>query len=942
MKTLKKTLSLTLVFALVFSLMSFAFAAETTTTSTTTTGYKDAADITYKEAVDVTSAIGVFQGNDLGAFAPKDNLTREQAAKIICYLTMGKAAADKLTTSSAPFADVAADRWSAGSIAYCVQQGIVAGYGNGNFGPTDTVTGYQFAKMLLVCLGYDAAIEGFTGNDWQINVAKRAFQNKLSEGNDAFVGTAAATREEAALYTKNTLLAQTVTYANKGTEIKLPDGTTVRQGASAPTQGATFMASYYSTLKVNTGDTRDYLGTGTDDFGRASNNWTYKGVAIGKYAAEASITYTADMRSTSGKAAVAKALKGYTISSVPVTVNNKANGNVSTTDAIAALTGNGTRVDVYATNNTVTKVVVVKEVLAKVTYVNTKAETISLLTLVDGNYGTSAVSLTTSLGYGKVAAGDYVVIATKDEGTANVIAGDTVVADLTTVTTVTGKATTKSTTDGTITVNGKVYKEAASVVTNNAVSDFAISAKNDATLILDSNGYIMLAKSGAATYGDNLFALTKIYSTLKDGVIVNMVKGYDSTGTLIDLPLENGINAGDEGKVFSYVDSDNNGAYEFTAIADASTLTSTPASAANHYNFTLKDSSAVPATAKTATATFTGGSATFYFASNVKFIFADDANNRATVVNGVQAINANTLATYVLSPSGTNEIIAVFAQQAPTSTANTASDLVFLAKVDTNAVIGKDGKVYDSYTAVQNGMPVADCYGTHNALTANDCGKFYTVSKDDTTGVSTFTAYTESGAVTPLFVKEMAPVVATNTAGTIVTALKAGGNVTLDIGSATIINLDTKAVGSAAEIASALTAKQQGASTTAPYIAAIYNEKGVASVVYYTAKSMATVASGYTATGSTLAKNGVTVTGVTANKTHAIIGDTITYTVTYDIATGGATAATTITLATTGAAGAPANIANGAAAVTGATTTVTMTVTSATATAINAPVVTVA
>ena len=302
MKTLNRTLSLALVFALVFSLMSFAFAADTTaTTTTTTTGYTDAASITYKEAVAVTSAIGVFQGNDSNAFAPKDNLTREQAAKIITYLSIGKTAADALKVSAAPFSDVPADRWSAGSIAYCKQQGIVAGYGDGKFGATDTVTGYQFAKMLLVALDYDATIEGFAGANWSINVAKRGFENNLFNKNIQFNGNAAATREEAALYALNTLLAYPVTYESKGTTIT-SNGVSVVTGATPARHGAKHFAEIHFPALNGVVATNDLVGN-------PARIWSYNNVPVGTYAsATTAIAYTAQTSALK----VAQDLQNYT------------------------------------------------------------------------------------------------------------------------------------------------------------------------------------------------------------------------------------------------------------------------------------------------------------------------------------------------------------------------------------------------------------------------------------------------------------------------------------------------------------------------------------------------------------------------------------------------------------------------------------------------------
>ena len=145
MKNLKKVLSLVLALAMALSLMTVAFAADAK-------DYADYGEVNYNEAVDVMTAVGVFDGMN-GSFNPDGTLTREQAAKIITYMLMGKSDADKLTTTIAPYSDVSASRWSAGAIAYCTNEGIISGMGHNKFAPTDEVTGLQFAKMLLVALG---------------------------------------------------------------------------------------------------------------------------------------------------------------------------------------------------------------------------------------------------------------------------------------------------------------------------------------------------------------------------------------------------------------------------------------------------------------------------------------------------------------------------------------------------------------------------------------------------------------------------------------------------------------------------------------------------------------------------------------------------------------------------------------------------------------------
>ena len=71
--------------------------------------------------------------------------------------------------------------WAESYINYCYSLGIIAGRGNGKFDPSATVTALEAAKMLLVAVGYDPAIEGFEGADWAINVSVRADEQGIFE-----------------------------------------------------------------------------------------------------------------------------------------------------------------------------------------------------------------------------------------------------------------------------------------------------------------------------------------------------------------------------------------------------------------------------------------------------------------------------------------------------------------------------------------------------------------------------------------------------------------------------------------------------------------------------------------------------------------------------------------------------------------------------------------
>ena len=172
---MKKLLALVLALVMSMSLVTISNAA-----------FKDADKIDYKEAVDVMNAVGVFVGDEKGNFNAKENLTREQAAKLVAYLQLSQKSADALVGGN-KFTDVAANRWSAGYVDYCATTGVVAGVGNGQFNPTGSLTALQFGKMLLVELGYDAKAAGMVGTDWAINTSKLMAKAKLMDKIDGSV-----------------------------------------------------------------------------------------------------------------------------------------------------------------------------------------------------------------------------------------------------------------------------------------------------------------------------------------------------------------------------------------------------------------------------------------------------------------------------------------------------------------------------------------------------------------------------------------------------------------------------------------------------------------------------------------------------------------------------------------------------------------------------------
>ena len=287
---MKKFLSLVLALVMTMSLVTVSAGAK---------DFGDSADLSgeaYEEAVNVMSEMGIIDGYTDGDFRPQGTLTRQAAAKIIACMMLGKTTAESLGTSAAPFKDVPAGSSFAGYIAFCVERGLISGYADGTFRPTGTLTGFAFLKMLLGALGYDQSIEGYTGTNWTVNVAGRAYEIGLTDGNDNFVGSKACTREEAALYAVNTLKSTLVEYANKGSSITI-NGAEIVTGASEPTYVTSSIYNQATSINDDKDNASgDYtvefaeryqtdlrLDAETDNFGRPARVWSWKGEEIGTY-----------------------------------------------------------------------------------------------------------------------------------------------------------------------------------------------------------------------------------------------------------------------------------------------------------------------------------------------------------------------------------------------------------------------------------------------------------------------------------------------------------------------------------------------------------------------------------------------------------------------------------------------------------------------------------
>ncbi len=220
MRNLKKFLALVLAMMMAMSLMVTANAAVTSNVE-----YSDDYTVNeaFEEAVTVLSGMSVIKGYNGGeTFAPKQNITRAEAATLVYRLATGDVNGEKeyLYTDYAlqnSLTDVTSDKWYAGAVGYCANFGIVKGRTDGLFHATDPVTGYEILAMILRVVGYDKNGE-FSGTDWAYNVSTLAnslgVTNQVKTANYSQGGTsnlyAPATREVVA-----SLLFETIAYVPK-------------------------------------------------------------------------------------------------------------------------------------------------------------------------------------------------------------------------------------------------------------------------------------------------------------------------------------------------------------------------------------------------------------------------------------------------------------------------------------------------------------------------------------------------------------------------------------------------------------------------------------------------------------------------------------------------------------------------------------------------------
>ena len=551
---MKKFLSLVLSLAMALSLVTVSAGAA---------DFEDDGDITYQEAVNVIAGIGVVDGYSDGTFDPDGVLTRGAAAKIICNLILGPTTADALSASSAPYRDVPTTNTFAGYITYCSQQGIISGYADGTFRPTDTLSGNAFMKILLGALGYDSDIENYTGSNWTVNVIKEAVGIGLDDGNDDFVGSQAVTREEACLYAYNMLQATMVEYDSSNTiivgDVQVTTSSSRHdvENTNTRTDGniddddlMQFAERYFTDLRME---------DGSDDFGRPSVTWNDGSTEIGTYVNHDDLveTWTAkvtkgDLYSTVGSSVVSDLEDGdatltYWVDGVRTVVDENDVDDFmvrNNTQAINAGndTDNGSLTEVYVDDdNNVTLVVIYTYVFQASADYSSSNDSVRIASAGDTSITLDSYTLDgEDFDIADVAEDDYLLINATRTGSSNRYEVQVVTpAEL-----VSGEVKSYSLEDD-VTVDGTTYEYSAKTNDDGVRSEIQATG-GSVTLVLDEYGYV-IAVDDTILSGNYVFiAETANASNMSTSSVVANAYFADGTNDEITLKRVAGSTARDD------------------------------------------------------------------------------------------------------------------------------------------------------------------------------------------------------------------------------------------------------------------------------------------------------------------------------------------------------------------------------------------------------------
>ena len=147
-----------------------------------------------------------------GTIRPEAEITRAEVATIFFRLLTDEAR-EQYWSQTNPYPDVDSDDWYNNAISTLTNMGILTGYDNGSFGPTDSITRAEFTTIAVRFFqsaydhGYTGGYSDVDGTEWYARYIAAATALGLVEGmpDGTFRPLASITRAEAATIVNRTL-----------------------------------------------------------------------------------------------------------------------------------------------------------------------------------------------------------------------------------------------------------------------------------------------------------------------------------------------------------------------------------------------------------------------------------------------------------------------------------------------------------------------------------------------------------------------------------------------------------------------------------------------------------------------------------------------------------------------------------------------------------------
>lgn len=159
----------------------------------------------YCDAIHFNYDLGTFTGDGNGNFRGSDGVLRAEAAKILNVAKKVNLSA-YTNTGNGGFSDTIAGSWYMKYLKASKDNGVITGYPNGTFGPSNTVIRAEFAVMVTRALGInlDGACDADYASDiaadtyWETSACYLVKNNYLNLANGKFNPTEPMTREDIA------------------------------------------------------------------------------------------------------------------------------------------------------------------------------------------------------------------------------------------------------------------------------------------------------------------------------------------------------------------------------------------------------------------------------------------------------------------------------------------------------------------------------------------------------------------------------------------------------------------------------------------------------------------------------------------------------------------------------------------------------------------------